>query len=399
MVYFGSEMITSSDDLMNKLLKYSLIILAAFALYILTAFASREAVLAYYKWHDKNYDWLAEYKDIPIKDKYKIVFINSDLGMIADREAGHKMIAACRNLGWEVYDFTLIKGNEEKIKQINPDFIFTNKWNLHLGVDGEALGYKIYAVLPHPIASYFSGFFSFYPQFKEHKFPELKLFNGFIITAPQISLFKNYIEAQGHKFYGFRGFSSSQHQDYVEVEAKQLVYMGQNWDKRRKSGKFAGIFGHLAKEDNAVFYGAQDSWEPIVGASYLGYIEGNGSAVIEILRKHGISLLLHSNQHIKNGAPSSRSFEAAAAGVIGISDQHPFIKENFGDNFLYIDINNSAEDIIKQIETHLAWIKTHPQEVKEKTRKAYDIFSAKFKLENMMINVAKMHEKILQDDK
>ena len=384
---------------MNKLLKIPLIIIVVFALYILLAFISKEAILAYYKWHDKSYNWLAEYKDMPIKDKYRIVFINSDPGMIADREAGHKMISACRNLGWEIHDFTLIQGNEEKIKQINPDFIFTNKWNLHLGATDGSLGYKIYALLPHPIASYFSGFFSFYPQFKEHKFPELKLLDGFVITAPQISLFKNYIEKQGHKFYGFRGFSSSQYQEYVNVEPSQLVYMGQNWDKRRKSGKFAKIFSHLAKKDNAVFYGAQDSWEPIVDKSYLGYIEGDGSAVIEILRKHGISLLLHSNQHIKNGAPSSRSFEAAAAGVIGISDKHPFIMENFGDNFLYIDVNTSAEKIIEQIEDHLTWIKSHPEEVKNKTRKAYDIFNANFKLENMMINVAKMHEKILQDNK
>jgi hypothetical protein len=381
---------------MKIMLRICASIIIAGLLYILSAYLSKETILSYYKWSDTKQDWLAEYKTTKIKDKYKIVFINSDPGMIADREAGHRMVAACRNLGWEVHDFIVVTGNEEEIKKIDPDFIFTNKWNLHIGLE-KLKGYKVYALLPHPIATYFGGLLNFYPQFKKEKFPELRLLDGFVISSPQVSLFKNYIEGLGRKFYGFKGYSSVQSQDYVDVEPKELIYMGLNWDKKRKGNKFATVFKHLAEKDNAVFYGAWDSWEPLVGNSYQGYIEGDGSAVIDILRKHGINLILHSNQHIKNGAPSSRGFETAASGAIGISDQHPFLIENFGDNFLYININTSADKIIKQIEDHLVWIKENPTKVKEKTRKAYDIFMANYKLENLMLNVAHMHEKILED--
>ena len=368
-------------------------------IYITVAYASKETVLYYYKWHDKQYDWLAEYKDVKIKDKYKIVFIISDPTIIADREAGNRMLAACRNLGWEVHDFEMIAGHEEEIRKINPDFIFTNKWNLHFGLKEKLAGYKVYALLPHPTATYFSGFFNFYPKFKDNKFPELKFLDGFVISMPQVSLFKHYIEKQGRKFYGFKGYSSVQYQDFVEVEHNQLVYMGMNWDSRRRSGKFSKIFKMLAERQEAIFYGSANSWENLVGNAYKGYFQGSGVAVLDMLRKSGISLMFHSKQHMKSGAPSGRGFEAAASGVIGISDKHPFLVENFGDSFLYIDVDTSAEKIVMQIEKHLVWIKQNPNKAKAKARKAYDIFINNYTLEKLLLNVAHMHEKILLDEK
>ncbi len=380
------------------LLSFCSVLALSALIYISLAYLSRQSFLYYYKWHDKRHDWLAEYKDIPIKDKYKIVFIISDPTIIADREAGNRMLKACRNLGWEVHDFEMIEGNEEAIKKIDPDFIFTNKWNMHFGLKKKMEEYKFYALLPHPTSSYFSGFFNFYPKFKDSKFPELKFLDGFVVSMPQISLFKNYIEKEGQKFHGFYGYSSVQNQEFVEINYNNLVYMGMNWDSRRRSGKFAKIFKALAEKHKAIFYGSSDSWVDLVGASYKGYFESDGSKVLEKLRESGITLILHSKQHVNSGAPSGRGFEAAAAGVVGISDRHPFLIENFGDSFLYIDIDVSADRIVSQIEKHLTWIERNPDKAHAKSRKAYEIFIKNYTLENLLLKVASMHEKILMEE-
>lgn len=374
------------------------VILLSSLLYVMLAYLSKQVITHYYQWNDKRQDWLSEYKNMPIKDKYKIVFIISDPTIIADREAGLRMIKACRNLGWEVHDFEMIEGNEAAINKINPDFILTNKWNLHFGLKRKMENYKFYALIPHPTTSYFSGFFNFYPKFKEAKFPELKYIDGFVISMPQVSLIKNYIESFGRKFYGFYGYSSVDKQDFTEVEYKELVYMGMNWDSRRRSGKFSKIFKQLAQKDNAIFYGSADSWKKLVGEAYKGFFPSDSNAVLTKLRESGITLILHSKQHMNTGTPSGRGFEAAAAGVIGISDRHPFLLEKFGDGFLYIDVEASADRVVQQIENHLYWIKQNPEKAKQKAQKVYDIFIRDYTLEAMLINIAKMHEKILQDE-
>ena len=382
-----------------KTIKIILFAAALFLIYLAVAYISRQSIIYYYAKHDQQNNYLAEYSDISIKDQYKIVFIITAHGAIADREAGYRMIAACRKLGWDVHVFEDLTDNQEKIKAINPDFILTNNWRSDIGLRNVTLPYKVYGLVAHPVASYFGGLFSFYPEFKEHKFPEFKLFDGFIISTPAISLFKDYIESKHRKFYGFTGYSSVQAQDYVEVELKQIVYMGVNWDKKRKGSKFSEVFKALADKDQAVFYGSADSWKDLVGPAYQGYFEGSdGSAVIDIIRKYGISLMLHSNQHIKSGTPSGRVFEASSAGAIGISDMHPFLIEKFGDNFLYIDTDKSAEDIISQIDQHIKWIKANPDKVKIMTKNAHDIFTKHYALEQLMINIAHMHEKVMLDE-
>ena len=374
----------------------SVIIISAL-IYIIGTYASKQAFLHYYKWHDKSYDWLASYQDMKVKDKYKIVFILSEPNVLSERETDNRILAACKNLGWEVYPLDSIAGNEDKIKAINPDFIFTNKWSLELGLKEKFSNYKVYALLSRPTANYFGDFLSFYPQFNDEKYLEIKFFDGFVISAPQPSLFKNYIEGLGKKFYGFKGYASVQYQKFVEVEPNQLVYMGMNWDNRRKSGKFNKIFAELSQRDDVFFYGSKEALEPIVGDSFVDIDNKAKVSAIDLIRKYGVNLMIHSKQHMNSGTPSGRGFETAAASVVGITDRHPFLMEVFGDSFLYIDIDASADRVVSQIEGHLAWIKQNPDKAKAKARKAYDIFINNYTLESLLLNVARMHEKILID--
>lgn len=380
-----------------KAIKFILYIILLFIIYIAAAYISRQAITYYSAKEDSKIDYFLEYSNTTIKDHYKIVFIITAEGATADREAGFRMIEACNNLGWEVHVFEELTNNQDKIEEINPDFILTNNWRSDIGLRYVNLPYKTYGLVAHPIASYFAGFFSFTPQFKEHKYPEFKLFDGFIVSTPEISLFKKYIESKNKRFYGFKGYSSSQSQPYVEVEPKEIVYMGSNWDKKRKGDKFNKIFKAIAEKGQAVFYGPASSWEKL-GNAYKGFFKGSSSAVVDIIREHGISLMLHSNQHIKSGTPSSRVFETSSSGALGIGDMHPFLIDNFGDNFLYIDTDKSADNIIKQIDQHLKWAKENPDKVKTMTQNAHDIFMNKFTLEQMILDVAHMHEKIILDE-
>lgn len=385
--------------MLTRIIKIIAISIVIFLIYIALAFASKEIIFTSSAENNKEFSSIDEYKNIKIKDHYKIVFIITEHGAIADREAGYRILAACNKLGWETHVFENVDKHQEEIIKINPDFIFTNKWKSDIGLRNSSLKYKTYALLAHPTTTYFGNLLSFFPEFKEHKFPEVKFFDGFVISSPHISLFKKYIENQGTKFYGFRGFSSVQYVDYKDIEPSQIVYMGVNWDKKRKGDKFSKIFKSLANKKQAVFYGAKESWENLVGDSYKGYFEGpNGLAVVNLLQQYGISLLLHSNQHIKTSTPSGRIFESSASGALGISDMHPFIIENFGNNLLYIDTSKSAESIISQIENHLIWIKENPDKVKEMTKNAYELFVQNYTLEQLLINVAHMHEKILLDE-
>ena len=257
------------------LIKIVAALLLSALLYIVSAYGSKQLIFAYYKWHDKKYDWLAEYKDVAIQKKYKIVFIISGDTLASDRESGNRIIKACKNLGWEVYDFKTILGNEAQIRKINPDFIFTNKWDMDLGLKEKLSDYKVYALLPHSTATYFGGLLNFYPQLKEDKSSRLEFIDGFIISMPQLSLFKNYVEKHGRKFYGFPGYSSVQHQEFIETKPKELVYMGMNLDSRRKSAKFGKIFKILAERNEAIFYGSPEALEPLVGDSYKGLFKGS----------------------------------------------------------------------------------------------------------------------------
>lgn len=372
-------------------------IIFASIIYIILIYISKQSILTYYKWHDKKHDWLKEYQFEQIKNKYRIVLIVPPVKYISDRESSNRIILACKNLGWEVFTFESIEGNEKEISKINPDFIFTSKWDLKIGLKNTYTDYNIYALLPLPTSIYFNGFFQFSPKFNGYRFPQLLNLNGFIIASEHPSLIKNYLEENGKNFYGFRGYSSVPFSKYKEVEPNRIVYMGVNWDNDRSSKKYAKLFKRLAETENIVFYGSKDKLEPYVHEAFKEYKKTSPTVVNDILQENGINLILHSRDNIKSGVPSGRAFETAAASVIGISDLHPFIIENFGENFLYIDVDASSERIADQIHNHIIWIKNNPEKAKAKAKKAHQIFIDKFTMESQLINLARMHEKIKRD--
>lgn len=366
--------------------------------YIFLTYLSKQAIFTYYKWHDKKHNWLKEYQFEQIKDKYKLVLIVPPIKYISDREASNRIILACKNLGWEVFTFESIEGNEEAIRKINPDFIFSGKWDLKIGLKNNYTDYHVYALLPLPTTMYFGGFFKLTPRFNAQRFPQLVNLDGFIIASEHPSIIKNYVENNGKKFHGFKGYFSVPFTKYKEIEPNRLVYMGINWDSDRSSKKYAKLFKTLSETENVVFYGSKAKLEPYVNDSFKEHFKDSETVVLDILQENGINLILHNKDNIKSGVPSGRAFETAAASIIGISDRHPFILENFGETFLYIDVDASSARIANQIHKHLLWIKNNPEKAKAKAKKAHQIFIDKFTMESQLINLAKMHEKIKKED-
>ncbi len=370
----------------------------SFCLYILLAFGIKESMFKIYEWHDARYNWLKEYQFVPIKDSYKVIIIIPSAENITDREVSNRFIRESENLGWQTFKLESIEGNEEKIREINPDFIFSAKWDIKLGLKPNYSDYKVYALVSQPTQDYFGGFLSLYPLFNELRYPELKSLSGFIISSPHISLFKRYMESLGKKFYGFQGYASVPLTEYKELEPRKMVYMAGLWDADRRTQKYYKLFKSLANSNLAVFYGVKSRLYPIVENAYRDPPTNSKSIIKEILQEHGINLLLHTRISLESGVPTGRVFETAAAGAIGISDRHPFIVSNFGDSFLYIDVDASSGRILSQLQRHLEWIRDNPDKVKKKTRKAHEIFLENFALESVLLNLAHMHEKILEDE-
>lgn len=107
-----------------------------------------------------------------------------------------------------------------------------------------------------------------------------------------------------------------------------------------------------------------------------------------------MSLLLHSQQHLEGGAPTGRIFEAAAANTVIISDKHPFIMQQFGDNVLYIDMEQTGEEIFAEIDSHIQWVKDNPEKSKEMANNCHQILLEKFTLEAQLQKLIDLNDEL-----
>jgi len=337
--------------------------------------------------------WEEQYKDMPIKNKYKIAIFTSDGG---DWAAGQHIKNSAEKMGWEAkLFFKTPLGNDQIFLEFNPDLIiFTPYLKDFDDFASGPIAYhksKKYFWFSHPLAERkFDQFITFKVDASLSSFLNkvLKLANGVLITDKEIALLKGHAQEE---FYALRFFPSVQQTNFSSANPDKIFALGASWDKDRNSKKYEKLFKELIEKQAIKFYGRKLD---IFGNSYKGFI-GNASDIIPTIHKNGIYLLTHSAAHIKNGTPSARVFEAIAANVIIISDKNPFVIENFGNNILYFD-QTAGEDAIKdQISAHLNWIKSNPSVAKEMANNCHKIFLEKFTMENQLVKLAKMHEYIL----
>ncbi len=175
---------------------------------------------------------------------------------------------------------------------------------------------------------------------------------------------------------------------YSAAKRDQMLLVGSLWGCNRGSERMKDALIKFAKEDTLVAYGL-DGLE-FLGDAYKGMAEEydkndtRANNLFNLQKNFGISLVVHSLEHMVAKIPTSRIAESIAAGAIVISDNNAFVKNAFGDSVLYFDSVTQGDEIYSQLKAHIDWIKQNPEAVEVKTKAAYDILMRDFVLENQL---------------
>lgn len=153
---------------------------------------------------------------------------------------------------------------------------------------------------------------------------------------------------------------------------------------------FKTLFSMLDQRDYLHVYGNRDQWLH-TPRSYKGFARHDGETILKKIHQSGVALILHSPNHFLGKTPNARIFEAAAASAVIICDRHQFIQDHFKDSVLYLDMN-SPEQMAAQIDSHMEWIRSHPEEAKALAHQAHQIFVEKFSLENQLQMLFDLHQ-------
>jgi hypothetical protein len=229
---------------------------------------------------------------------------------------------------------------------------------------------------------------------------KLLQYDGYLCVPQKMDSFLSFLDQYGKKGNIFEWVPTLLKTEYKPLELKKLFYCGVNWDPLRTSKTYRNCLRMLDETGLMDVYGTEGmkNWNL---KSYKGELPYDGKSLIKGIKEAGISLVLHSQEHLDYEVISGRIFEAAAAGAVIISDRHGFVTREFKDAVLYIDIDKDnklpADEMFSQIYTHLIWVLEHPVEAEKLARKAHSIFSAKFTLEDQLERLGAWHEKLQKE--
>lgn len=346
--------------------------------------------------------WDEKYKDMPIKESYKIVCIVYNGG---EYSAVKYLQYAAQRKGWEIkLYYQSITGKENEILNFDPDFIIFPLLTFAENLDSRIITHrsKKYYWIPMPLELIrkFDGIDQKNLLKTKGWFKHwLSFVDGLIITnTDQVDIYRQIWDKLGKPFNGIGMLPKPPANHYEVAEPKKLIWPEAGWDKFRSSLKYKKFISLLSQNIPMRVYGHYKNLLYLPSGVYGGYIP-HGLENITAIRKNGIYLLTHSKEHFDSNFPSMRPFEAAASNVITISDMHPFVIKHFGDSMLYFDQNASAEAMYKQVKRHFDWIMANPDQAKEKANRAHKIFLEKFTVDKDLNSIAKMHEYILQQEK
>ncbi|MBP7190332.1 MAG: glycosyltransferase family 1 protein [Rickettsiaceae bacterium] len=187
--------------------------------------------------------------------------------------------------------------------------------------------------------------------------------------------------------------------DYVEyspAKRDRMLLVGSLWGCNRASDRLKDALYNLGKNEMLIAYGIEDL--EFLDDAFKGMVEDSGEKgksmdqIFALQKKYGISLVVHSLEHMIAGMPTSRVAESAAAGAIIISDGNKFIKNTFGDSALYFNSLVLEDEIYSQLKNHIEWIRSHPKEAEQKARKAHKIFMDNFAIEKQLVRLLNIVE-------
>jgi len=317
---------------------------------------------------------------------FTFVFINTEskvqMGIITDskyvgdREVAWRIKVAAERLGWEAH-IDESGGKNLRMKKLDfaicmlPNNTFTSNC-------------PIYLMIFHPFQ---------YLDKNRLLLPFYEKYDGYLLTIHDRDIIRKTAWHKKKVFHFIPFYPTIYSTPYRELDFRDLVVMIPVWSNRLNDPKFKALYKLLSDSETAKFYGIQKN-ASMVAKGYMGSIPFDGVSVLEILQKHGIVLVFHSDIHNTEKIPSSRIFEAAAASNIIICDQNEFVQKHFGDSVFYIDTSLSENEIFDQIQQHLKTIKEAPEIAHEMAKKAHDIFIKNFTMENQLLKLEEMHKKI-----
>lgn len=185
---------------------------------------------------------------------------------------------------------------------------------------------------------------------------------------------------------------ASQFEDRPGSNVRTLAYIGVHWDGQRHNK----LLKKLSDNHLINIYGPPRSWKDYP-ASYRGTVPFDGGAVTTTLRKHGIALCIHKDEHRIADTPSMRMFEAASAGCLIIVDEIPFARRVLGDTVFHIDLKESAEKNLKKISEIINWVEQNPGLANEMARRSHGILNQEYSIENLIEKTCGFYKDCLQN--
>ena len=120
----------------------------------------------------------------------------------------------------------------------------------------------------------------------------------------------------------------------------QAFYCGINWERvDGRPGRHGALLKALDARGKLDLFGPEivqgvKAWDGYAG--YRGSLPFDGKTIIRKVAESGACLVLSSEAHRASGIMSNRLFEALAGGAVVIGDDHPFIPEAIGNNFVCV---------------------------------------------------------------
>jgi hypothetical protein len=254
-----------------------------------------------------------------------------------------------------------------------------------------AISFHVNLSLPEPKIMYISVPSTFFHNKIMEDFPEVRNYDSFIdinLLTNDLDSLSPIIDKKIERSYGLVGIPAK---TYQSSPHKKLVFFGSLWG--RNSNSFQQALLKLLKQD--YMYLLNPPFIKLNKNQPVQFTERapNFNKLQELLNKHGIALCIHSTYHIEAQIPSSRIFEIISSGAIAISDKNPFVMKYFGNNVLYFDSKLPAEEIFKQIDTHVHWIQNNPEKAEIMAQNAYKTLQDNFTTERFVEEMVRIYQK------
>lgn len=169
---------------------------------------------------------------------------------------------------------------------------------------------------------------------------------------------------------------------------RRVFYCGINWERLRNvPGRHSGLLKELDARGLIDIFGPRKIGSPREIAPWEGYqcyrgeLPFDGTSVVEAISRAGIALVLSSDEHKRSNIASNRLFEALAAGSLIIADDHPFISEHFEGCTLPLDLEQSPEQQVEQVLSHVRWANANPERARSSAAEAQRRFKESFLLD------------------